>query len=67
MRYKFQIRAFGCIPQAIKQGRKGKEKNPAIVEGMNKQKEICLKCTNAKCRGTCKQVAHNKGETRWRM
>lgn len=67
MRYKFQIRAFGCIPQAVKQGRKGKEKNPAVVEGMNKQKEICLNCTKKKCTGGCKKVAHNKGETRWRM
>lgn len=67
MRYKFQIRAFGCIPQATKQGRREKPKNPAEIEGKNKQKEICLNCTAAKCRGTCKKVAHNKGETRWRM
>ena len=67
MRYKWQIRAFGCIPQATRQGRREKAKNPAIVEGKNRQKEICLNCTAVKCRGTCKKVAHNKGETRWRM
>ena len=67
MRYKWQIRAFGCIPQATRQGRREKTKNLAAVEELNKQKEICLNCTAAKCKGSCKKVAHNKGERVWRM
>ena len=53
MKYSRQLRSFGYIKQAEKQGRKEKPKNEAEVAEKNRIKEICLNCTKPKCGGGC--------------
>lgn len=51
MRYSKQLRSFGYIQTAPKQGRKMPDKD---VTEINRIKEICLNCKKAKCTGRCK-------------
>lgn len=57
MKYSRQIRTFGYIKQATKQGRKEREKDLAEVAERNRIKEICLNCTEPKCVGRCRYYA----------
>lgn len=51
MKYTKQLRSFGYIQTAPKQGRKVPDKD---VTEINRIKEICLNCNRPKCTGRCK-------------
>lgn len=54
MRYSKQLRSFGCIQTAVKQGDKETIKNAAEIAEKNRINAICLNCTKPKCTGKCK-------------
>lgn len=49
----------GVASQAIKQGKKQREKD---VRKKNKIKDICLNCTKEKCNGNCAEYIKQRGE-----
>jgi hypothetical protein len=53
MRYSRELRSFGYLKQATKQGRKEKPKNEAEIAEKNRIKEICLNCKEKKCGLRC--------------
>ena len=57
MKYSRQLRSFGYIKQATKQGDKEKPKNAAEVAEKNRIKEICLNCPKSKCVERCNYFA----------
>lgn len=52
MKYSKQLRQWGKIATAPKQGKKTRDKE---VTEINKIKEICLNCKRPKCDGRCKE------------
>ena len=53
MKYSHQLRSFGYIKQATKQGNKEKPKNEAEIAEKNRIKEICLNCKAKECNRKC--------------
>jgi hypothetical protein len=54
MKYSRQLRSYGYIKPAVKQGDKETGKNVAEIEKRNHIKEICLNCTEPRCHSKCK-------------
>jgi hypothetical protein len=54
MKYSHQLRTYGYIKQATKQGDKEKLKNEAVIAEKNRIKDICLNCKEKKCVSRCK-------------
>lgn len=57
MRYSRELRSFGYLKQATKQGNKEKPKNEAEIAEKNRIKEICLNCPKSKCVERCQYFA----------
>jgi hypothetical protein len=57
MRYSRQLRSFGYIKPATKQGEKEKPKNAAEIAEKNRIKDICLNCTARECGNRCRYFA----------
>ena len=53
MKYSRELRSFGYLKQATKQGDKEKPKNEAEIAEKNRIKEICLNCKVKECNSRC--------------
>jgi hypothetical protein len=57
MKYSRQIRSYGRIQTAVKQGDRETVRNAAEIAEKNRINAICLNCTKPKCTGICKTFA----------